>query len=189
MNQSASLQETIAKGKRHYYDGLTFRKWKIAMLNIHGHDARPFLQEAWDAIIGEAESRTRANREKQTSSSKNFGAGTRAKAKQPGLLIFFGDATMLTLNAIACLALFGAWMSPLPYSVYTKLPWICFAAFAYAALWRMKDGAAILCLALACLFNPFYPIHLTRSVSSVIDVVSLLLLVTMSLSLLAIRKK
>ena len=189
MNQAASLQETIAKSKRHYYDGLTFRKWKMAMLNIYGHDTTPFLEEAWNTIIGEAESTTRANREKQTSSSKNFGAGTRAKAKQPGLLIFFGDATMLTLNAIACLALFSAWRSGFPYPFSTKVTWICFAAFSYTALWRMKDGAAILCLALACLFNPFYPIHLTRSVSSVIDVVSLLLLVTMSLSLLANRKK
>src|SRR4051812_20542174 len=183
MNQAASLQETIAKGKRHYYDGLTFRKWKIAMLNVHGHHTRPFLEEAWNDILGEAESRTRANRDKQTS-SKTVAAGTRATAKRPGIITFFGDATMLTLNALACLALFGTCTSRLPYPFYTKLPWICFAAFTYAALWKMKDGAAIICVPLACLFNPFYPIHLTGSVWSVIDLVSLLLLVAMSLRFL-----
>ena len=62
MNQGASLQETIAKGKRHYYDGLTFRKWKSGMLTMYGHDTTPFLDEAWNAISGEAESRARANR-------------------------------------------------------------------------------------------------------------------------------
>jgi hypothetical protein len=96
---------------------------------------------------------------------------------------------MLTLNAIACLALFSAWRSGLPYSFDTKLSWICFAAFTYTALWRMKDGAALICLPLACLFNPFYPIHLTRGVWSVIDVVSLLSLVAMSFSFLAKPKK
>ena len=189
MNQGASLQETIEKGKRHYYDGLTFRKWRMAMLNMYGYATRPFLDEAWNAIIGEVESRALANRDKQTSSSKSVGAGTRANAKQPGLITFLGDATMLILNAIACLALFGAWMSRLPYSFYTKLSWICFAAFTYTALWRMKDGAALICLPLACLFNPFYPIHLTRNVWSVIDVVSLFILVALSLSFIAHPKE
>src|SRR5215831_14711339 len=114
MNQAASLQETIAKGKRHYYDGLTFGKWKTAMLKMYGHDTRPFLDEAWNAITGEAASRARANRDKQP--PKSVGAGTRAKAKQPGPITLLGNATMLTLNAIACLALFWAWMSGLPYS-------------------------------------------------------------------------
>src|SRR5262245_46637218 len=109
MNQAASLQETIAKGKRHYYDGLTFRKWKNSMQSMYGHDTTPFLNEAWNAIIGEAESRTRANRDKQTSSSKGVGAGTRANAKRPRPITFLGNATMLILNAIACLELFSAW--------------------------------------------------------------------------------
>jgi hypothetical protein len=187
MNQGASLQETIAKGKRHYYDGLTFRKWKNAMLNIYGHDTRPFLEEAWNAVIGEAESRARANRNRQT--TKRVGAGTGANAKQPGPITFLGNATMLTLNAIACVALFSAWRSGHPYPFDTKLTWICFAAFSYTALWRIKDGAAITCLPLACLFNPFYPIHLTRNVWSIIDVVSLLLLVVITFSFLANPKR
>jgi hypothetical protein len=189
MNQGASLQETIAKGKRHYYDGLTFRKWKNAMLNMYGHDTRPFLEEAWNAVIGEAESRARANRDKQTSNSKRIGAGTRANTNQPGLITFLGNATMLILNALACLALFSAWRSGHPYPFYTKFTWICFAAFSYTALWRMKGDGAIICLPLACLFNPFYPIHLTRSVWSVIDLVSLLLLVAISFSFLVNPKK
>ena len=191
MNQGASIQETIAKGKRHYYDGLTFREWKIAMHKMYGHHNTPLLEEAWNAIIGEAESKARANREKQASdsSSKNVGAGSRTKAKRPGPISFLGGAAMLTLNALACLALFGAWRSGLPSYSYTKLPWICFAAFTYTALWRMKNRAAILCLALACLFNPFYPIHLSRSVWSVIDVVALVLLAAMTITFLANPKK
>lgn len=187
MNQGASLQETIAKGRRHYYDGLTFRKWKNAMLNMYGHDTRPFLEEAWNAVIGEAESRARANRDRQT--IKSVGAGTRANGKQPGPITFLGNATMLTLNAIACVALFSAWRSGVPYPFYTKFTWICFAAFSYTALWRMKDGGPIICLPLACLFNPIHPIHFTRNVWSIIDVVSLLLLVVITFSFLANPKK
>jgi hypothetical protein len=189
MNQGASLQETIAKGRRHYYDGVTFRKWKNGMLNMYGHDARPFLDQAWNAIVGEAESRTRANRDKQTSSSNGVGGGTRANTKQPGLITFLGNATMLILNAIACLALFSAWRAGHAYPFDTKLTWMCFAAFSYIALWRMKDGAAIICLPLACLFNPFYPIHLTRNVWSIIDGVSLLLLVAITFRFLANPKR
>ena len=188
MVQGASLQETIEKGQRHYYNGVTFRNWKLTMLKMYGGDTRPFLEEAWNAVIGEAESRASAYREKKTS-SKSVGAGTRAKSKPPGPITFLGNATMLTLNAVACLALFSAWRSGLPYFFYMKLTWICFAAFGYTALWRMKDGAAMICLPLACLFNPFYPIHLTPGVWSVIDVVSLLLLVAISFCFLPNPKK
>ena len=187
MNQAASLQETIAKGKRHYYDGLTFRKWKNGMLSVYGLDTRPFLDEAWHAIIEEAEWRARANRGKQT--TKRVVSRTRANAKQPRAITFLGNATMLILNVIACLALFSAWKSGLPYPFYTKFTWICFAAFGYTALWKMRDGAALICLPLACLFNPLYPIYLTHRVWSVIDGVSLLLLVAMSFGFLANPKK
>jgi hypothetical protein len=189
MIQGASLQETIAKGKRHYYDGVTFRNWKLTMLKVYGGDTRPFLEEAWNAVIGEAESRARANREKQGSSSRGLRIGTRANTNQPGLITVSGNAMMLILNAIACLALFSAWRSGHPYPFDTKLTWICFAAFSFTALWRMKDGAAIICLPLACLFIPFYPIHLTRGVWSVVDLVSVILLVAISLIFLVNPKK
>jgi hypothetical protein len=185
MVQGASLEETIAKGKRHYYNGVTFRNWKLTMLKMYGGDTRPFLEEAWSAVIGDAESRARANREKLASS--NPGTGTRARP--PGPITFLGNATMLFLNAITCLALFSAWKSGHPYPFDTKLTWLCFAAFSITTLWRMKDGAAILCLPLACVFNPFYPIHLARSVWSIIDVVSLILLAAISLIFLVNAKK
>jgi hypothetical protein len=188
MVQGASLQETIEKGQRHYYNGVTFRNWKLTMLKMYGGDTRPFLEEAWNAVIGEAESRARANRDKQIS-SRRIGAGTRANSKQSGPITFLGNATMLILNAIACVALFTAWRSGLPYSFDTKSTWICFAAFSFTALWRLKDGAPLMCIPLACLFNPFYPIHLTRSVLSLIDLISLILLVAISLLFLAAPKK
>lgn len=180
MNQAPSLQETIAKGKKHYYDGLTFRKWRMTMLNMYGGDTRPYLEDAWNAITGEAESTAHTKRDKETTIKKSLGA----PAKQPGPISFFGDATMLTLNAIACVALFGACMPVLPYSYYTRLRWICFAAFTYTAVWRRKDRAAVICLPLACLFNPFFPFHLSRSLWGTIDIVSLLLLLAMSFSFL-----
>lgn len=188
MIQAASLQETIEKGKKHYYNGVTFRNWKLTMLKMYGGDTRPFLDDAWNSIIGDAESRARANRDKQAN-RQNIGAGTRACARRPGPITFLGTAMMLILNAIACLALFSAWKSGHPYPFDTKLTWICFAAFSFTALWRIKDGAAVMCLALACLFNPFYPIHLARSVWSIIDVVSLVLLVTISSCFLINPKK
>ncbi len=156
------------------------------MLKMYGHDTRPFLEEAWN-VIGASKSRASASRDEQA--AKKIGNSKPSNPKQTGPISFLGNAVMLVLNAIACLALFSAWRSGLPYPFYTKFTWLCFAAFGFTALWRMKDGAVILCLPLACLFNPFYPIHLTRSVWSVIDVISILLLVAISFSLLANPKK
>jgi hypothetical protein len=188
MVQGASLQETIEKGKRHYYDGVTFRNWKLTMLKVYGGDTRPFLDEAWDAVIAEADSRARASRGKQIS-RKALGAGTRSNSNWFAPITFLGNATMLILNAIACVTLFSAWKSGVPYPFYTNFTWICFAAFSYTALWRMKDGGPIICLPLACLFNPFYPIPFTRNVWSIIDVVSLVLLVVITFSFLANPKR
>jgi hypothetical protein len=187
MMQGASLQETIAKGRRHYYNGVTFRNWKLTMVKMYGGDTRPFLDDAWNAITGEAETRTQSS--KGTANNKRFRAGTHAPAVRGGLITFFGQLTMLALNAIACVMLLGACLSRLPFAYYTRLPWICFAAFTYTAVWRMKDGAPFICLPLACLFNPFFPFHLSRSVWSLIDFLSLLLLLAMSVNFLANPKK
>jgi hypothetical protein len=183
MMQVASLQETIAKGRRHYYDGVTFRNWKLTMVKMYGGDTRPFLDDAWTAITGEAESRAQSS--KGTANNKRLRLGTRVSGVRSGPLTFFGQVTMLTLNAIACVMLLGACLSRLPFPYYTTLPWICFAAFTYTAVWRMKDGAAFICLPLACLFNPFFPIHFSRNVWNWIDFLSFLLLLAMSASFLA----
>jgi hypothetical protein len=188
MMQVSSLQETIAKGRRHYYDGVTFRNWKLTMLKLYGGDMRPFLDDAWNAVIGEAESRARANREKQTS-SRGVGPNRRANARRGGPITFFGQLAMLSLNAIACVMLLGACLSRLPFPDYSRLRWTCFAAFVYTAVWRMKDGAALICVPLACLFNPFFPVHLSHNLWGLIDVLSLLLLLAMSVSFIANGKK
>jgi hypothetical protein len=187
MMQVASLQETIAKGRRHYYDGVTFRNWKLTMLKLYGGDTRPFLDDAWNAILGEEESRAQSLRE--SANKKRFLAGTHSPGVRSGPITFFGQLAMLTLNAIACVMLLGACLSRLPFPYSIRLPWICFAAFAYTAVWRMKDGAAFICLPLACLFNPFFPAHLSRTVWNWIDFLSFLLLLAMSVSFLANPKK
>lgn len=184
--QASSLQDIIAKGKRHYYDGVTSRNWKLSMLKMYGGDTRPFLDDAWNAILGEEASRVRSSKE---TARKRIGAGTHASAVRSGPISFFGQLTMLTLNAIACVMLLGACLSRLPFPYYSRLPWICFAAFTFTAVWRMKDGAAFICLPLACLFNPFFPVHLSRNVWSWIDFFSFLLLLAMSSSFLANPKK
>ena len=157
------------------------------MVKMYGGDTRPFLDDAWNAIIGDAESRVQSS--KGTANNKRLRAGTHAPAVRRGPITLFGQLTMLTLNAIACVMLLGACLSRLPFPYYTRLPWICFAAFTYTAVWRMKDGAAFICLPLACLFNPFFPIHLSRSLWSLIDFLSFLLLLAMSSSFLVNPKK
>jgi Family of unknown function (DUF6804) len=184
MTQVSSLQEIITKGKRHYYNGVTFRNWKLTMVKMYGGDTRPFLGDAWNAIVGDAESRVQSS--KQIAGNKRLRAGT---AVRSGPITFFGQLTMLTLNAIACVMLLGACLSRLPFPYYTRLPWICFAAFTFTALWRMKNGAAFVCLPLACLFNPFFPVHLSRNVWSWIDFLSFVLLLVMSSSFLGNPKK
>jgi hypothetical protein len=183
MRQVPSLQETIAKGRRHYYDGVTFRNWKLTMVKMYGGDTRPFLDNAWSTIIEEAQSKVRPESPAQIADHKRIGAGTPAARRQP--MTFLGQLTMLALNAAACVMLLGASLSRLPFPYYTRLRWICFAAFAYTAIWRMKDRAAIICLPLACLFNPFFPFHLTRGFWIWIDALSFLLLLAMSSNFLA----
>src|SRR6267154_4577705 len=95
MMQVASLQETIAKGRRHYYNGVTFRNWKLTMLKMYGGDTRPFLDDAWNAITGEAESRAQSS--KRTANNKRFWAGTHSRAVRSGPITFFGQLAMLTL--------------------------------------------------------------------------------------------
>src|SRR4029077_2319206 len=126
MRQVPSLQETIAKGRRHYYDGVTFRNWKLTMVKLYGGDTRPFLDDAWNAILGEEESRVR---ESKGTNNKRLRLGTHSPGVRSGPITFFGQLMMLTLNAIACVMLLGACLSRLPFPYYTRLPWICFAAF------------------------------------------------------------
>lgn len=187
MRQVPSLQETIAKGRRHYYDGLTFRIWKLNMLKMYGGDTMPFLDNAWNAIIGEAQSRVRPESCPETSNYKRLGTGT--PAARLGAFALLGQLTMFTLNIIACVMLLGACLSRLPFPYDTRLRWVCFAAFAYTAVWRMKGWATFICLALACVFNPFVPFHLSRNFWSWIDGLSFLLLLAMTSTFLGNPKR
>jgi hypothetical protein len=185
MKNPPSLQETIAKGKRHYYNGLTFRNWKGNMLKTYGGDARPFLDDAWNAITGEAEAISRENRSKQNIPTPH--PATHRKQQSPINLL--GDVVMLILNVIACVALLVACVYKPPYSFYTNLRWVCFVAFTFGALWRRKDGVWILWLPLAWCFNPIYPIHLARNVWSILDLAALALTVATSLYFVGHPKK
>ena len=159
------------------------------MVNVYGHDTAPYLEEAWNAIAAEAESEVHAKRALETANSRRVLAGTRAPTPRPVYVDLFGQLTMVVLNVIACVTLLAACTSRLPYSYYTALPWSCFAAFTFTAVWRIKDRAAVICFPLACLFNPFFPIHLSRSLWNTIDVVSLLVLLVMTLRFAAKPKK
>ena len=189
MNQGLSLHETIARGRRHYYNGLTYRNWKLTMLKMYGGDTRPFLDDAWNAITGDAESRVYTSRDKEPANNKRVRAGTSASARPLGPINFLGQLTMVALNGVACVMLLGACLSRLPFPDYPRLRWICFAAFTFTAVWRMKDGAAIICLPLAFLFNPFFLVRLSHNMWTLIDVVSLILFLAMSASFIANGKK
>jgi hypothetical protein len=188
MMQVASLQETISKGRRHYYNGITLRNWKLTMLNMYGGDTRPFLDDAWNAVVEEAESRARES-SKRIANSKRLRPGIHSPAGPGGPINFFGQLTMLALNAMACVMLLGACLSRLPFPYTLRLPWICFAAFTFTAVWRVKDGAAFICLPLACLFNPFFPVHLSRGLWSLLDGLSFLLLLALSVNFVANPKR
>ena len=189
MRQDLTLQEIIEKGRRHYYDGVTLRNWKLTMLKMYGGDARPFLDDAWNAVIGEAESKVRPESSKATANKKMLRAGTHSPSVRSGPITFFGQLTMLALNAIACVMLLGACLSRLPFPEYPRLQWICFAAFVFTGVWRLKDGAAVICVPLACLFNPFFPFHLSHNAWSLVYALSLILLLAMSASFIANGKK
>ena len=75
-------------------------------------------------------------------------------------------------QAIAALALAGAFRPGNPYSYYVLLRWICFPVFvgcAWLAATRGRPNLAWLMGIFAALFNPFLPVHLSRGLWEIID--------------------
>jgi hypothetical protein len=62
-----------------------------------------------------------------------------------------------------------------PYEYYILLRWVCCAAFAYLALQASafkQQGWVWILGVTAAIYNPIVPVHLTRGIWSVINVVS-----------------
>jgi hypothetical protein len=66
-----------------------------------------------------------------------------------------------------------------PYGYFTLLRWICSASFFYLALWFYKRGLTFWVWAFGVmtgLYNPFIQVHLGRSLWTVVNLASVLLL-------------
>lgn len=63
-----------------------------------------------------------------------------------------------------------------PYDYYVILRWVCCGIFAYLATKGLEEGYRgwvwVLGVA-AALYNPFFPVHLTREIWSVINVITI----------------
>jgi len=79
-------------------------------------------------------------------------------------------------QAIVCLILLWALNPENPYGYYILLRWICCAAFSYLALKALaykKENWAWILGVTAAIYNPIIPLHLTRAIWSVINVVTI----------------
>lgn len=71
--------------------------------------------------------------------------------------------------------LFGTLLSDLPYGYFQILRWttcITAALFAYESVSWFKQPVPSIFIAIAVLFNPIFPIHLSRSVWLTLDVIT-----------------
>ena len=93
---------------------------------------------------------------------------------------------MWSAVAVATLLLALALMPGHPYSYFQALRVVvCFAAaFVAVVAYRTdKEGWAWACGATAALYNPFLPVHLSRGQWSVVNVLTIVLLVAAGLSI------
>lgn len=82
---------------------------------------------------------------------------------------------MKYIRLIPTLMLFGALLSNLPYGYFQILRWttcITAAFFAYESMSWFKPPVPFIYLIIAILFNPILPIHLSRSIWIVLDVIT-----------------
>ena len=77
---------------------------------------------------------------------------------------------------IACLMLLWALNPENPYGYYTLLRWVCCGVFAYLAVQafqQRREGWVWVLGITAALYNPVSPVHLTREIWSVVNVVTI----------------
>jgi len=80
---------------------------------------------------------------------------------------------MIFFKVIAGVVLLIA-LARLPYGYYITLRWIVTISAAisiFHAFEKGKSGWGWIFIAIAILFNPFFPIHLNKSIWSVIDII------------------
>jgi hypothetical protein len=68
-----------------------------------------------------------------------------------------------------------------PYAYYTLLHWVCCGVFAYLAFQsfeQKKQGWVWLLGMTALLYNPIFRVHLNRALWSVVNVVTIIILIT-----------
>jgi hypothetical protein len=88
-----------------------------------------------------------------------------------------GEATWMP-QVVVVLALLWALVPGNPYGYYLVLRWLCFGAFAYCAYVAYSRGNerwVWILATVAVLYNPFFRIHLTRSLWSIINVATIVI--------------
>lgn len=63
-----------------------------------------------------------------------------------------------------------------PYAYYTLLRWVCFGVYGYLAFYAMKqkmDGWSWILGITAFIFNPLFPVYLTRTIWSFVDIAAI----------------
>ena len=106
--------------------------------------------------------------------------------KKPALDHKMADFALWTCVAMLLLALLSGW----PYGYYTLLRWVVCLTTGYLAYEGYKQGrrkSPVLLGAIALLFNPIAPIHMSKSDWAVVDLVVAVILIFFGLRGKALR--
>jgi len=50
MSLTSPLEDVVAKGTEHYYEGKSFRRWSLTMVHRYGPGVTPYLEDAWKLV-------------------------------------------------------------------------------------------------------------------------------------------
>lgn len=84
-------------------------------------------------------------------------------------------------QAVACVMLLWALNPDNPYGYYILLRWVCFGVFiylAFQALEQEKNNWLWVMGITALIYNPIFRIHLNREIWSIINVVTIIIVLT-----------
>jgi len=83
------------------------------------------------------------------------------------------------LQTICSVMLIWALNPDNPYEYYTLLKWVCCCVFLYLARKAFKqkqEGWIWILIILALFYNPIFPVHLTREIWTIVNIVTIIII-------------
>jgi len=72
MSMTSPLEDVVAKGREHYYEGKSFRRWSIIMVHKYGSEVAPYLEDAWKLLEANAKLGVKEGKQPVTHVAPNY---------------------------------------------------------------------------------------------------------------------